>query len=170
MYYEENGNNILISKSKPDFLPKCEEVYKILELEEKVDKLNAAVKGSYSRYKENENRYSSIKTNMLTMALLPTISTIGFDIGMGVMHFTNTPIKHNPIGAVIVTNLALGSIIYMCVKKKIELDKQKLAVKVQFDEIFDVINSEVTRLSIEQQKLAGNDTALTLSYIKIKSL
>lgn len=169
-FIEEKDEEIIISKSEFFTLPNNQQVKEMIKLEEEQESLKKVIKDS-EKTKSSNLEFLSIKDGINTMfGIVSSVWCGGLDIALAMAMLSNLPYRVNPIPFLVVNNIALGSALFIGINNKIRFDRKKQAVKVQFNQIEEVINNEIERKVEAQQQIAGDDTSLTSAFVKIKSL
>ena len=167
---EEVGDKLVVSKEKMAVVPKSTETKEIIRIENNKYELWEEIKKAISRKMRVESQYDLRIGARVYAEAVSTLFFGGLDIGMAMSMITGLEIRRDPLPILITSNIAFGSILFICEKSRLKLKREKKKVQVDFDMTRDTIQKEIERQNNIENKIPGDNVSLTTSYVKIKSL
>ena len=170
LYTEKVEDKLIISKDRMAVLPNQKEVEDMINLENDQLALWKEIKGAVTRKVRIDNDYD-FKIGSRALAEFVSVMFFGgMDLAVLVSYISGFDFRINPVSVLVASNIALASSIFVCAKSNYKLKREKKRVNVEFSTIKDVMHDEINRQNDLQRAIPGDNTSLTNSYVKIKTL
>jgi len=171
-YVEETDKKLIVSDSNMITFPNDKRIKEMLELQKKKNEVERKIKIAKRKFQETSDYYSAKINGIIGISISFVAGLITSDLYFVANNLT-LPILEKTVDSKIfmtVTNLVIGTALYICYSYGIKFKKNHKEVKQNFKVLECCYQTEIDGLTEEQEKIVGTDIHLNSSYYKILKL